>query len=193
MTTTIEITENAKPAMERLKLKLRNDATNPVIGHAVVKLLKQRFLAKPRNWRGFPTTHFWPRAAAATTFQADGESVRISVNQIGVMQRFLGGSIIPTRAKFLTIPAIAEAYGHRAGDFSGLKVARGDFEMYHGRRVSLALVAPDWKPNLDDPADTTGVYFWLVRAVSQQPDPTVLPDENEITWTALAAIKGSLK
>lgn len=33
-----------------------------------------------------------------------------------------------------------------------------------------------------------GVFFWLVREVNQEPDPTVLPKAEEITGAAVAAI-----
>jgi hypothetical protein len=185
--TTIEITEGAKPAIHRLLTFVKGRAANAVMGRAVVTLFRRHFLALPPNKRGFPTTHFWRRAANATTFDVTPDSVRISVNQTGVMQRFLGGEIDPVRKEFLTIPAIAETYGHRAGDFNGLKVVRGSFEMYTGRTVSWALVSNDWKRNPLNPGDSSGVFFWLVRHVSQKPDPTVLPAYDEIGKTAVHA------
>jgi len=99
------------------------------------------------------------------------DSIRIRVNQIGVRQRLLGGDIDPVRAKFLTIPAIAETYGHRAADFGNLKIVRGPFQMYTGRLVSLALVPADWTRDKSTPFSSAGVYFWLVRHVSQDPNP----------------------
>jgi hypothetical protein len=185
--TTIEITEGAKPAMRRLLTFMKGRAANAAMGRAVVKLFRRHFLALPPNKRGLPTTHFWRRAAEATTFEATPDSVRIGVNQIGVMQRFLGGDIDPVRGAFLTIPAIAQTYGHRAGDFNGLKVVRGSFEMYTGRTVSWALVPNDWKRNPSNPGDSSGVFFWLIRHVTQKPDPTVLPAYDEIGKTAVHA------
>jgi hypothetical protein len=182
--TTIEIIERSRPALRQLQIDLKGRAVNIVMGSAVVTLLRRHFLALPPNKRGFPTTHFWRRAADATKFEATHDSVRISVNQTGVRQRFLGGDINPVRAKFLTIPAIAETYGHRAGDFSGLKVVQGWFAVYTGRNATLALVPKDWK-QLGFPGDSTGVYFWLVKNVSQKPDPTVLPTDDEIGKTAV--------
>jgi len=185
--TTIEIIERTRPALRQLQIDLKGRAVNAVMGSAIVQLFRRHFLALPPNKRGFPTTHFWRRAADATKFEATHDSVRISVNQTGVRQRFLGGDIHPIRAKFLTIPAIAETYGHRAGDFSGLKVVRGSFEIYTGRTVSWALVPNDWKPNFWNPGDSSGVFFWLVRHVSQKPDSTVLPAYDEIGKTAVHA------
>jgi hypothetical protein len=189
MSTIVEITESAKPALRRLKLGLKHGAANGAVGRAVVKLVRNHFLALPPNKRGMPTTHFWRRAAKATTSQADRDSVHIRINQVGVSQRLLGGPIDPVRVEFLTIPAIAESYGHRAGDFNSLKVVRGSFKMYTGRIVSLALAPEDWKPNPANPGDSSGVFFWLVRHVTQDPDPTVLPSRRKIRHAALAALK----
>jgi hypothetical protein len=189
MSTTIEVTESAKPALRRLKLGLKHGAANAAIGRAVVKLFRNHFLALPPNKRGMPTTHFWRRAAKATTYQADRDSIHIRINQVGISQRLLGGPVDPVRVDFLTIPAIAETYGHRAGDFSNLKVERGLFKMYTGRIVTLALVPKDWKPNPLNPGDSSGVFFWLVRHVTQDPDPTVLPSNRQIRHAALKAVK----
>jgi hypothetical protein len=187
MRTTVEITESAKPALRRLRLGLKHGAANAAIGRAVVKLVQNHFLALPPNRRGMPTTHFWRRAANATTFQADQDSVHIQINQVGVSQRLLGGPIDPVRVDFLTIPAIAQTYGHHAADFNNLKVVHGSFQMYTGRIVSFALVPNDWKPNPVNPSDSTGIFFWLVRHVTQLPDPTVLPTDVEVGKTALEA------
>jgi hypothetical protein len=189
MITTIEITEGAKPAIHRLLTSVKGRAANTAMGRAVLILFIRHFLALPPNKRGFPTTHFWRRAANATTFEATPDSVRISVNQTGVRQRFLGGAINPVRAKFLTIPAIAETYGHRAGEFGNLKVVKGAFKMYTGRQVSWALVPNDWTPNFWNPCNSSGAFFSLVRHVSQQADPKVLPAYDEIGKTAVQAAR----
>jgi hypothetical protein len=183
----VEVIERARPPVRELTLALKNGAANPSIGRAVVALLRKHFLALPPNKRGFPTTHFWRRAAKATSFDFARDWVRVSVKQTGVRQRLLGGHIDPIRSDYLTIPAIAETYGHRAGDFSGLKVVRGDFEMYTGRHVWLALAPQDWKRDPQDPTGSAGVFFWLVNGVNQDPDPSVLPTIGEIRKTALQA------
>ncbi len=189
MSTTVEITESADLALRRLKLGLKHGVTNAAFGRAVVKLVQNHFLALPPNKRGMPTTHFWRRAAEATTYRADRDSVRIRINQAGISQRLLGGPIDPVRVEFLTIPAIAETYGHRAGDFNNLKVVRGSFKMYTGAFVPLALVPKDWKLNPVNPSDSSGVFFWLVRHVTQKPDPTVLPSNLQIRHAARKAVK----
>jgi len=127
-----------------LDTALRSGQLYEEIGRDTVKLIRDNFNSLRPNERGFPTTHFWHRAAEATQYEAGQDAVRISVNQIGVSSVFWAATSILYAQKFLTIPAIAETYGHRAADFGNLKIVRGPFQMYTGRLVSLALVPADW-------------------------------------------------
>jgi len=188
MSTTVKIINSPLPVLGPLDAALRSGQLYEEIGRNTVKLIRDNFYSLPPNERGFPTTHFWHRAAEATQYEAGQDAVRISVNQIGVRQRLLGGDIDPVRAKFLTIPAIAETYGHRAADFGNLKIVRGPFQMYTGRLVSLALVPADWTRDKSTLFSSAGVYFWLVGHVSQDPNPDVLPSDDEILDAALSAV-----
>jgi hypothetical protein len=188
MSTTVKIISSPLPVLGPLDSSLRSGELYEEIGRDTVKLIRDNFYSLPSNERGFPTTHFWPRAAEATQYEAGQDAVRVTVNQVGVRQRLLGGEIDPVRAKFLTIPAIAETYGHRAADFSNLKIVRGPFQMYTGRIVSLALVPADWTRDTSAPFSSAGVYFWLVSHVSQDPNPDVLPSDDEILDAALSAV-----
>jgi len=188
MSTTVKIINSPLPVLGPLDAALRSGQLYEEIGRNTVKLIRDNFYSLPPNERGFPTTHFWHRAAEATQYEAGQDAVRISVNQIGVRQRLLGGDIDPVRAKFLTIPAIAETYGHRAADFGNLKIVRGPFQMYTGRLVSLALVPADWARDKSTLFSSAGVYFWLVRHVSQDPNPDVLPSDDDILDAALSAV-----
>ena len=188
MSTTVKITNSPLPVLGPFDSALRSGELYEEIGRDTVELVRDNFYSLPSNERGFPTTHFWGRAAEATQYDADQDAVRITVNQVGVRQRFLGGDIDPVRAKFLTIPAIAETYGHRAADFSNLKIVRGPFQMYTGRLVSLALAPADWTRDKSSPYSSKGVYFWLVGHVSQDPNPDVLPSDDEILDTAFLVV-----
>jgi hypothetical protein len=188
MSTSVKITNSPLPVLGPLDSALRSGQLYEEIGHDTVKLIRDNFYSLPPNERQFPTTHFWQRAAEATQYEVGEDAVRVSVNQMGVRQRLLGGDIDPVRAKFLTIPAIAETYGHRASDFGNLKIVRGPFRTYTGRLAALALVPADWKADKARPFSSAGVYFWLVRHVSQDPNPDVMPSTDEILDAALSAV-----
>ena len=188
MSTTVKITNSPLPVLGPLDSALRSGQLYAEIGRDTVKLIRDNFYSLPPNERGFPTTHFWRHAAEATNYEVVWDSIRIRVNQVGVRQRLLGGDIDPVRAKFLTIPAIAETYGHRAADFGNLKIVRGPFRTYTGRLAALALVPADWTRDTSTPFSSAGVYFWLVRHVSQDPNPDVLPSTDEILDAALSAV-----
>jgi len=165
------------------------------VGRAVVKEVRENFQSLPPN-RDFPSTGFWQRAADATAYEITTDGVRVVVDQIGVRQRLLGGPITPVHGKFLTIPAIAAAYGHRAADFDNLKIAHVDFHpfgpWYRGYS-GLALVradADDRKPSRIVPVS---IYFWLVTSVNQEPNPDVLPWIGDMAWAALNATVEALK
>ena len=185
MSIVVEIIEDAAPALKRLQLALQNGEANQEIGRAVAERVKEHFYGKPPNERRFPTTQFWQRAAAATDFTADSDGARVSINQIGVRQRFLGGPIAPVRGKFLTVPAIAETYGHSADDFANLKIRA----VAPGGWSGLGLAPSDAARNQDGRVSPGSVYFWLFTHVTQRPDPDVLPDKDEITDTALDAAR----
>ncbi len=185
MNTTVEIIERATPALQRMALELDGRAVRQAIGEGVVILIQEHFYGLPPNKADFPTTRFWPRAAEATSCEEVSNGVQVSVSQTGVRQRFLGGGINPVRGKFLTIPAIAEAYGHGASDFADLKVYRTSRD----GSPALALARPNLVPDQTGGINPDSVYYWLVRHVSQEPDPSVLPEDKEIFEAALKAAR----
>lgn len=177
MAATVQITESYKPALQRLWLDLHSEASSNRIGRDVVALVQNHFRELPSNERKFPSTHFWQRAAEATSYRVEEDNVVVSVDQVGIRQRYLGGDIKAISGKYLTIPAIAWTYGHSASEFDDLKVVRGHFITYWGRDVSLALVPSHWREDMFKPAT---VYFWLVQSVTQGPNSNVLPSDDAI-------------
>ncbi len=190
----VDITDTAGPALAGLESALSPLAVAKEIGAAEELLFKAHFENAPGNKAGYPTTDFWKDASAATNAKASPNSVVISVNQIGVRQRLQGGDIFPTGDhKYLAIPAREETYGHAPSEFDNLKVG-------YSRRGAYALVenaAPkiNWgKQNKAGVRDFStevvggGVFFWLVKSVHQEPDPTVIPADQDIMQVASETI-----
>lgn len=201
----INIQENATPGLELMRANVTPHRLAAEIGPRVTRLVQRNFLKKERagNSMGWPSQHFYARAAEATNWQEGFGFVMISVNQIGVRQRLIGGVIKPVNAKMLTMPATADAYGKRAGEFSNLKF--GFALDPESGKMRPALVE---KEGTVSGADTshkwvrdskTGKYkeiitkakkgkalatgkiaiFWLLASANQKPDPTVMPSDDE--------------
>jgi hypothetical protein len=143
---------------------------------------------------GANRTGFYEKAARGVQQpQLESDGVSVSIEMEGLAQRLFGGTIEARPGSFLTIPARAETYGHRAREFSNLMliifpsglgalVAPTDTPMKRGRgKRGFGSERPSFTRTFDE----GGVYYWLVKQVTQQPDPTVLPTDDEMLEPAL--------
>jgi hypothetical protein len=124
---------------------------------------------------GAQPTGFYVEAQQNTQparIQSDGVSV--SIDQEGLAQRYFGGDISARPGSFLTIPARGEAYGHRAREFPFLKLIKFPSGLY-------ALI------DSAEEQHEGSVWYWLVRSVHQQADPSILPTDEQIIGAAIAA------
>jgi hypothetical protein len=126
---------------------------------------------------GAAPTGFYERAAEAVQSpQLESDGVSISIDHEGLAQRYFGGSIAARAGGYLTIPARAEAYGHRAREFKDLQ-----FLLFPSGLAALV--------QKGEPAHEGSVYYWLVRSVYQSQDETVLPTEEEIFDPAMERVQ----
>ena len=186
--TTIDIRDNATAAIQQLIQDCQRNI-NPTVGKAAVTMLKDhlRNLDSTRaNKLGGSRTHFYASAAKGTNYTLLPDGVKVGINQVGIRQRYYGGTITAGKGishttgrptQFLTIPAIAAAYGQRASAFSG--------------DLRLSLNRYKTKGALVNKAGT--VYYWLVKSVTQQADPTVLPTDDEISTRILTELEKYFK
>lgn len=173
---------------------LQPGALNQRVGGVAQRLVKRHLRAvnatRP-NRLGGRRTNFYGKAAQATTFTVAGDGVVITISKQGMRQRFSGGVITPVNAKYLTIPATAAAHGKRAREFGDLK-----FAFIPGKGAALVRKATVTK-NVGR-KQKGGSYaqqvvvqegdavFWLRKRVTQRPDPTVIPNQQDFT-TAISA------
>lgn len=199
MSAGVDIRDEVTAALKGLSVALKQ--APPAIGAAVVLLFQQHFASLPQNKNGWPSTGFWGRAARSTNYNLLADGVNINVTQQGVLQRLLGGHIRPTQGhKYLTIPAIAAAYGKRAGEFSNLHF--GFAENRYGnlapalienwsQDVKFGRARKDGSRKVTPGAERGGsVFFWLVRSVYQQADPTVIPGEQQVREVCRLTVQG---
>jgi hypothetical protein len=181
--------DNATAAINRLLDAVSPALAAAAIGPRVKRLFQRHFLALPPNKRGWPTTHFWKRAAKATHWAPHGDGVMVTVSQPGVRQRLLGGPI-SKRDRLLTIPANADAYGTTAREHADL-----EFVPIYGPKIVGALVQKTNTPILHHlvSVPTLRVMFWLAARVNQKGDEHVLPAREEIQREAKAALQEAIQ
>lgn len=182
MSIALELTVNdgATPALDNL-LPANMTRIQAAMGPALVRLYRKHFLDNGTNKKGWPTTNFWARAAKATTWVPSVNGVTIVCNQVGVRQRYYGGPISPVRARLLTIPLTATAYGKTAREFSGLFFV----QTKSGNKFLCR------RGTSDGAAKARLEFLYLLReGVRQDPDPTVLPSWNEV-WPVIRASVGA--
>ena len=169
--------DEATPALAATTRGLTPQALGAVIGRAGRNAVREHLFARDAqgNALGGRRTHFFGQAARATAFAFQRDTVVVTINHVGIAQRYFGGTIRPKAAKYLTIPVHPAAYGKRAREFGDLEVIFGA----GGRPVALARKARGRRAYGE-------IYYRLVRSVSQQPDPTVLPTDAQLE-TAVAA------
>ena len=200
--TTIDLRDTAVPALTRLAMAAEPEKMGQAAGPAVVNKVRSHFFAlnaERSNKLGGKRTNFFNQAARSTQFKADRTGVVVSINHLGIRQRYLGGTIKPTGGRrFLTIPAIAEAYATRAGEWNNLKFGfafdpKGNVRpaLIEAQSTALKFGAKRKDGSRKVTATTRAggqAVFWLVRGVTQRPDPSVLPTDQEIQDAALTGI-----
>jgi len=190
--------DSVRPALQSLRAALGPERLHAAIGTEVKRLIQSHLLTLGTNKRGWPTTNFWARAAKATSDESDARSATVSINQIGVRQRYYGGTITPTRRRFLTIPISPEAYGKTASDFPNsflITTKKGAYIVQRGESISAAGNVVKSRGRgfaAKRVVAALEFLFKLSRGVTQEPDPNVLPSEEAITAAALTAVRRNL-
>lgn len=211
MSTALKIDLNELRACERdlveLGAELQGDELKRVIGRSIANLLRDHFtdLAndsahhRTAESLGAAPTGFYSEAVSGVQQpEIETDGVSVSINKKGLAQRLFGGTITAPEGKMLTIPARTEAYGKRADEFNNLKVimfASGSGALVQtestvlrgGKRGSAKTIGVAGARK----GDSIGglIVFWLVKQVTQQEDPSVLPTQEELGNAAVRAAR----
>lgn len=164
--------EGDPAAPARVAAAIAPERIRPVIGRAAsnVFVAHYRMLNRTRpNKLGGKRTNYFLGAARGTSYEVVPDGVLISTNQIGIRQRYYGGTIRPKKAKYLTIPVHPMAHGKRAGEFGKLDLIRGR----GGKPIALALPAQGKR-------GFGTILYRLVQQVNQKPDPSILPTAEQL-------------
>jgi hypothetical protein len=124
------VQDDATPALEALQDALDPEFLHDAIATSAKAIVIRHLAANGPNKKGWPTTRFWAQASDLTTSRSDEDAATISINKIGVRQRYHGGPIYPVNKRALTIPISREAYGKVASDFDNaflIETPKGKF------------------------------------------------------------------
>ena len=188
------VRDTATPELRRLIANVNPHRLATDIGSRGLKLVQRNFFSLGKNKKGWPTTHFWKRAAEASNVQVGADFAIISANQIGLRQRIEGGDIAPVHAKMLAIPAVPDAYGKRAAEY-GNNLKFGFALDPESGKMRPALVEPEatsikigkvrknGSRSIKPTSTTTAkiAIFWLLAHVHQEPNPEALPSDEEFS------------
>lgn len=173
--------DDATPHLMRLGQAVLRPDVRIAMGRAIATRLRAHFsqLDSGRaNGMGGKRTHFYEQARDAVQQPelVGGDGVKVAINHVGIAQRYFGGDIEPVNGNWLAIPARAEAYGHRATEFSDLH-----FVLFRSTLAGLVQTEGDTgRKSIDRDGEGGGIFYWLVKRVHQEPDPDVLPGDDEL-------------
>lgn len=183
--TVIDFQDRATPELQRQMAALAPEKLGKVIGPKLRETFRDHLKRNPRNKKGWPSTGFWEDAARSVTWTSDANSVTISINKLGVRQRYYGGVISAVKAKFLTIPISAQAYGKTVADFPGsflITTPKGAYIVqYSGGNTA--------KGRFKKQNATLEFLFKLKRSVSQEENRSIIPDATVLAAVAIAQME----
>ena len=196
------LADYATPALAEKLAQCRPQRLRNIVGPALARYVQTHLLGNGPNKRGWPTTRFWPRAARSTSWWSNAASsnVIISINQIGVRQRYYGGIIRPVKAKALAIPISPVSYGHVPADFADLflvKTKKGAFLCQRGLELSasgrtVARKKLGGNNRRRRPAELH-FLFKLSARVTQPGDKSIVPTGDELLAVAMARVEEAVK
>lgn len=188
---------DARKHIKGLQSYLTSDDAKSVAARAGVNLTRAHLFkldGERGNKSGGSRSHFYAAAARSVHSSIESRGVAIIISKTGIAQRLFGGKIKPVKGRFLAIPnrTTPEAYGRRPREFDNLEVLygkNGPFALAERAATHLQAAAKGSAKGRRVPRK---IFFWLVDEVEQDPDPSVLPSDDELTSGVLTAVYDSM-
>ena len=203
MSISISISGTAPGALSAFRAELATDGAKHAAGRGVRRLLMDYLGgldASRANQMGGKRTHFYAGAARNVSYEIDDDGATVSIHQVGIAQRYYGGTITPTPGhKFLTIPVDPDAYGRSAREFDNLSIQYGLSKGGKPRPMFLVqdngyryTTKKNRKTGVKEVTDATWqggkIMYYLALSVTQKADPTVLPPDDLINQASMESI-----
>lgn len=169
----IDIKDRASATVRAIADGLKDrTGLHKVLGKRLEQEVQKHFKGRERepNKKNWPKQNFWSRMRNATAFlSADKEGATVRISDPAIASKVWGATITPKETKYLSIPAIAEAYGKSPKLNKNLEpMVRRMGGGLRPRAVAL------------QDKDTKTIWYWLVKSVTVPKDPDALPDEGEL-------------
>ena len=173
-----------------------NGPLGKVMGRGLANCLKAHFRQRNQtpNALGGARTNFWTAVGAAVQnpVQEPG-AVTVAVSHPHLGHKLYGGTVLPTKRKWLAIPVTAAAHGHSPRVMTDLLYVKGGDNLLFDRPKSAS----------SSPFETGGflvrkesaglrVLYVLKAGVTHRADPTALPTEAALLEAAAAAARSYL-
>ena len=225
-TVQLSSTDTAGPQLAALLKRVgEKERLNKAVSTIAAELTRRHILEKAGPVRhttaqrlGAAPTNYLMRAGQSVIARADADTAQVVIqNNVAIFARTRGpvtirpgmsfGPVAPdgrggTGRKWLTIPAIAAAYGKRAREFGDLV-----FAQKRGATTAMLLRVPKYEKKSDGKRRTkaeaesyraelkaqTKVFFWLKKQVTLPADPGLLPNAQAYQLAARVGVRDYLK
>lgn len=201
MSDAIVVNDGATPKLEAVTKFFGAPAVSRYAGRAALAMTKAHLNGLSGNKMGWPSQGFYQGAARGSAMVSEAGSIRISVENYdhpgAIKHQYNRGQDGPTFIvagdHLLTIPARAEYYGHRAGEFTNLR-----FVMFKsGAKALVVGTGGNSRTNFKTGHEsskgigkrTAGmVAYWLKDMVEQAAKPEVLPTRSQYSEVVKLAV-----
>ena len=114
---TFQVNDQASVALKVQAGKIDPHKVSTRIAVPLARHWRDSLAKLPKNRNGYPSTGFWEDAARRVRGIAVGPDVLLSNDKLGLKKRLYGGSTKAVKAKNVTVPICAEAYGTTVKDW----------------------------------------------------------------------------
>lgn len=151
------------------------------------------------NRIGGKRTNFWGKYVKNITPRGESDRAVVSIDDPNtsasgkspLLLHYYGGTVTPTRSKFLTVPAVPEAHGVRARE--SVWAGQLHFSLVAGKYPALVLREALGTGKKAARLYAGRVIYWLRRSVTIRPDHSVLPNPEILAEAGLRALTRTIK
>lgn len=178
-------TDHATPALASLAAQMTHlRPLHAAMGKRAEIELRDHFQTRDAepNKMGWASLHFWGRMRKATALgRVDDAGATVVISDPAMNQKVFGGTITAKEGKFLSIPARQEAYGRSPRMFSDLHFValsggRGMLVQHYSTALTYFKRGKKEGQIKSKTEQGGGVFYWLVKSVTQTADERALPE-----------------